>query len=551
MEMSTPNDINYVGPTGTDYDAIVVGAGFSGLGMLHHLRKLGLNTRVFEAGSGVGGTWFWNRYPGARTDSEFYYYSFSFSKDIREEWKWSERYPGQPEVLKYLEFVATRLDLYNDITFNTKITRAEYDEALNIWRVTTANGDVLTARYLISGMGVLSAPSTPKIPGFSSFKGEIYQTSTWPQSGVDLAGKRVGLIGVGASGVQIVPVIAPQVADLYVFQRTPNYVVASSNYKVDDTWMNQVRENYDALHRRATEHGFAVPFKKPVHGARDVSVEERERIFEAGWKEGGFHFMLETFNDLAVNEESNAYASDFIRRKIRETVKDPVKADLLSPKDYPFNGKRPPGGHGYYEAFNRDNVHIVDIRANGIDEITPEGIRVGDRTVELDVIIFATGFDAMTGTLTRIDLVGRDGLVLRDKWASGLRTNLGLSINGFPNFFMILGPQTPYANLPVAIQEAVIWISRAIEFAEQNGIAKMESTKEAEDAWADEVHRAGSATIMAKGAGAHAWFLGANIPGKPQEFNVYMGGADVYFRRCAEVAENGYVDFLQPALAVS
>jgi cation diffusion facilitator CzcD-associated flavoprotein CzcO len=551
MDMSIKKYTKADAANQTDFDAIVVGAGFSGLGMLHHLRKLGLSTRVFEAGSGVGGTWFWNRYPGARTDSEFYYYSFSFSKDIREEWKWTERYPSQPEVLKYLEFVAERLDLYKDITFNTKVTRAEYDQALNIWKVTTSTGSVLTARYLISGMGVLSAPSTPKIPGIASFKGEIHQTATWPQSGVDLTGKRVGLIGVGASGVQIVPVIAPQVADLFVFQRTPNYVVASSNYKVDDAWMGQVRENYDALHRRATEHGFAVPFKKPVHGARDVSAQERERIFEEGWKEGGFHFMLETFNDLATNEESNAYASDFIRRKIRETVKDPFKADLLSPKDYPFNGKRPPGGHGYYEAFNRENVHIVDIRANGIDEITPEGIRVGDTTVKLDVIIFATGFDAMTGTLTRIDLVGRDGVVLRDKWASGLRTNLGLSVNGFPNFFMILGPQTPYANLPVAIQEAVIWVSRAIEFAERNGVPAMEATKEAEDAWAAEVHRAGSATIMAKGAGAHAWFLGANIPGKPQEFNVYMGGADVYFRRCEEVAANGYAGFLQPALALS
>jgi cation diffusion facilitator CzcD-associated flavoprotein CzcO len=382
----------------------------------------------------------------------------------------------------------------------------------------------------------------------SSFKGEIYQTATWPKEGADLAGKRVGLIGVGASGVQIVPVIAPIVKDLYVLQRTPNYVVASSNYEVNEDWMNEIRKDYDNIHKQATSHGFAVPFKKPVVGAKDVSPDERERIFEHGWKEGGFHFMLETFNDLALDEESNAYASDFIRRKIRETVKDAATAELLCPKDYPFNGKRPPGGHGYYEAYNRQNVHLVDIRQNGIDEVTETGVRIGDRHIELDVLIFATGFDAMTGTLTRIDIVGRDGLVLRDKWKDGLKTNMGIAVNGFPNFFMILGPQTPYANLPVAIQEAVGWVSRAIAFADANGIRCMESTVEAEDAWAAEVHRAGSATIMAKGAGAHAWFLGANIPGKPTEFNVYMGGADVYLKRCEDIASNGFVGFHEGAL---
>lgn len=537
--------------TGVDYDAIIVGAGFSGLGMLHHLNELGLRSRVFEAGTGVGGTWYWNRYPGARTDSEFYYYSFSFSREIRDSWKWSERYPAQPEVLQYLEFVAEKLDLKKDISFNTKITRAEYDETRNIWHVTTAQGEVFTARWFVSGMGVLSAPSTPKIKGIESFKGQVFQTATWPKEGVDLSGKRVGLIGVGASGVQIVPVIAPVVKDLFVFQRTPNYVVASSNYKVEDDWMAKIRTNYDEIHKQAVAHGFAVPFRKPAVGARDVSAIERERVFEEGWKEGGFHFMLETFNDLATNEESNGYASDFIRRKIRETVKDPVKAELLCPKDYPFNGKRPPGGHGYYEAFNRENVHLVDIRANGIDEVTETGVRVGERHVEIDVLIFATGFDAMTGTLTRIDIVGRDGLVLRDKWKDGLKTNMGLAVNGFPNFFMILGPQTPYANLPVAIQEAVGWVSRAIHYAEKNGIVCMESSVEAEDAWALEVHRAGSATIMAQGGSAHAWFLGANIPGKPREFNVYMGGADIYFRRCEEIASNGFRGFHEGVLATA
>lgn len=525
----------------TDYDAIIIGAGFSGLGMLYHIREIGLTSRVFEAGGGVGGAWYWNRYPGCRTDSEFYYYCFSFSKEVREEWSWKERYPAQPEVLAYLEFVASRLDLNKDITFNTKVTRAEYDEAANIWTVTTSDGKSHTARYVVSGMGVLSAPKKPDFPGLDTFKGELYQSSSWPAEGVDLKGKRVGLIGVGASGVQIVPEIAPVVDELYVFQRTPNYVVASTNLPVDEEWTKRVRENFDETFEEARGHGFAVPFFKPEHGAKEVSAEEREKVFEDGWTVGGFHFMLECFNDLAVDEESNRYASEFIRKKIRETVKDPKKAELLAPSDYPFNGKRPPGGHGYYEAYNRDNVHIVDVKSQPIDEVTPAGVKVGGKEYEVDVLICATGFDAMTGTLTRIDIVGRDGVLLRDKWASeGLKTNLGMATNGFPNFFMILGPTTPYANLPVGIQEGVQWIAKAIDFARENNIACLESTKEAEEAWNKEVQEAGSQTIMAQGGGAKAWFLGANIPGKPAEFNVYMGGADIYFRKCNEVAAGGF-----------
>lgn len=528
--------------TGTkaDFDAIVIGAGFSGLAMLHHLNQLNLKTQVIEAGSGVGGTWYWNRYPGARTDSEFYYYSFSFSREVREEWVWKERYPAQPEVLEYLQFVAKKLNLTKDVLFNTKVDSAVFNETLNTWTVSLNNGQKLTSKYVISCMGVLSAPVLPNIPGIGSFKGEEYQTANWPKEKVDLKGKRVGLIGLGASGVQIVPVIAPEVSELYVFQRTPNYVVASKNLEVDEEWMSRVRKDYDSLHREAENHGFAVPFYKPTVGAKDVSPEERERVFEKGWIEGGFHFMLECFNDLATDDESNQYASDFIRKKIRETVKDPVKADLLSPKDYPFNGKRPPGGHGYYEAYNNDHVHLIDTKSTPISEITEKGIKVGDKEYELDVIIYATGFDAMTGTLTRIDIVGRDGQILRDKWKTGLKTNLGLSCAGFPNFFMILGPQTPYANLPIAIQKGVGWVQQAIKHTEEQNAALMESTVEAEETWAQEVERAGLATIMSKGELGNAWFIGANIPDKPKEFNVYMGGADVYFKKCDEVEATGY-----------
>lgn len=527
------------------FDAVIIGAGFSGLGMLHHLNQLGLRSVVLEAAAGVGGTWFWNTYPGARTDSEFYYYSFSFSEEVREEWTWKERYPSQPEVLEYLRFVARRLDLNKDIRLNTRVNRAEFDERDGTWTVRTDSGERFRARYLISGMGALSEPVLPDIPGADSFGGENFHTARWPQDGsVELRGKRVGVIGLGASGVQLVAVVAEVADELVVFQRTPNYVVSSSNHEVDQEWMRQVRENYDENFRKARDHIFAVPFEKPSHGAKDVSSRERERIFEKGWRDGGFHFMLETFNDLALDPESNEHASEFIRRKIRETVQDPDTAELLSPRDYPFNGKRPPGGHGYYEAYNRDNVRLVDVKTHGIDEITPGGVRVGGVQHELDVLIFATGFDAMTGTLTRIDIVGRDGVVLRDKWFEALRTNLGLAVHGFPNFFMVLGPQTPYANLPVAIEAGVQWIAGAIEHVEQRGAGRIESTPQAEQDWADEVNKAGAGTIMAQGADANAWFIETNEPGKPLEFNVYMGGADTYFRRCDEVAENGYPGFV-------
>ena len=412
-------------------------------------------------------------------------------------------------------------------------------------KVRTEGGERFRARYLISGMGALSHPTRPGIPGADSFSGESYHTARWPQDGsVELAGKRVGVIGLGASGVQIVPVVADVADELVVFQRTPNYVVASSNREVDEQWMRQVRENYDENFRKARDHVFAVPFEKPGQSAKEVSPQERERVFEQGWRDGGFHFMLETFHDLAVDPESGEHASEFVRRKIHETVQDPDTAELLSPRDYPFNGKRPPGGHGYYESYNRDNVRLVDVKTHGIDDITPEGVRVGGVLHELDVLIFATGFDAMTGTLTQIDVVGRDGVVLRDKWSEALRTNLGLAVHGFPNFFMILGPQTPYANLPVAIEAGVQWVSEAIAHVERHGARRIESTPEAEREWADEVNEAGAGTLMARGANANAWFVETSEPGKPIEFNVFMGGADVYFRRCDEVADNGYPGFV-------
>jgi cation diffusion facilitator CzcD-associated flavoprotein CzcO len=532
--------------TPTDHDAIVIGAGFSGLALLHHLREIGLSTLVVDGADGIGGTWWINNYPGVRTDSEFSYYSFSFSKEVRDEWTWTQRYPNGKEVLAYLNFVADRLDLRKDIRLNTRVESAAYDEDDNIWRVTTADGSTLTSKYLISGMGVLSQPVWPDIPGIESFAGEKYHAARWPREGTDLAGKRVGIIGLGASGIQIVPTIAPEVAELVVFQRQPNFIVETTNETVSPEQMQHVRQTYDEIYARAAAHPFGVDMVRAEHGAQEVSAEERERIFQSKWNEGGFHFANETFNDLATNHDSSELASEFIRSKIHEIVSDPATAELLSPRDYSFNGKRIPTGHGYYATFNRENVKLVDVKAQPITAITPRGVRVGDTEYELDMLIFATGFDAMTGTLTFIDIKGRGGVTLREKWEKeGLRSNLGISVNGFPNFFMSLGPQTPYSNLIVPIQLGAQWLQAALKWAQENGVERIEATSESEDWWADEVVRAGNSTVMAsEGAKAKAWFLGLNIPGKALEFQVYMGGGQVYQEFCRQSAASGYQTFL-------
>lgn len=528
----------------TDYDSIVIGAGFSGLALLYHLREIGQKTLVVDGSDGLGGTWWVNNYPGVRTDSEYSYYSFSFSKEVRNEWVWTERYPSGKEVLNYLNFVADRLDLRKDIQLNSYVDKAIFDEAGNFWTLHFKNGSKLTTKYLISGMGVLSQPIWPNIPGIDSFKGNLVHAARWPRDGIDLKGKRVGLIGLGASGIQILPTIAPNCGELYVFQRQPNFIVETNNNKVTPEELAHVRATYDEIWERAARHPFGVDMVPAEHSALEVDADERERIFESKWNEGGFHFANECFNDLATNHESSELASEFIRSKIREIVKDPETAKLLSPTDYSFNGKRVPTGFKFYDAFNRPNVTLVDVKTTPITEITAKGVKVGDVEYELDVLICATGFDAMTGTLTNIDIVGRDGVVLRDKWNKGIRSNLGISMNGFPNLLLSLGPQTPYSNLPVPIQLGAQWIAKAIDFAEKNEIDALEATPESEEWWAAEVDRGGKATVMySEGQKAKAWFFGENVAGKPKEFQVYMGGGGVYQDFCREAAKDDYRSF--------
>ncbi len=530
--------------TTTDYDSVVIGAGFSGLAVLHHLREVGQRTLVVDGADGIGGTWWINNYPGVRTDSEFSYYSFSFSKEVREEWVWTERYPSGKEVLAYLNFVADRLDLRKDIKLNTRVESAVYDEAGNFWTLHIKGGGTITTKYLISGMGVLSQPIWPDIPGIDTFQGTKVHAARWPREGIDLKGKRVGLIGLGASGIQILPTIAKEVGELVVFQRTPNFIVETNNDPVTPEQLAHVRATYDEIWERAANHPFGVDMVPAQYSALEVDPEERQRIFESKWNEGGFHFANECFNDLAVNHESSELASEFIRGKIREIVKDPVTADLLGPKTYSFNGKRVPTGFGYYDAFNLPHVKLVDVATEPIAAITPKGVLVGDTEYELDVIIFATGFDAMTGTLTNIDIVGRGGQVLRDKWATGIRSNLGISMNGVPNLLLSLGPQTPYSNLPVPIQLGAQWMARAIDYAVKYGIEHFEATPESEEWWAEEVDRAGKSTVMySEGQKAKAWFFGENVPGKPHEFQVYMGGGQVYQAFCREAEAAGYPGF--------
>jgi cation diffusion facilitator CzcD-associated flavoprotein CzcO len=529
-----------------EFDAVVVGAGFSGLYMLHRLRDtLGLSARAFEAADDVGGTWYWNRYPGARCDSESYFYSFSdrLSEDLLQEWTWSERFAPQPEILRYLRHVADRYDLRKDIQFSTRIVAAEYDDATGRWAVRTDDGGQVTARFLITAVGCLSTTNLPDFPGRDTFRGDWYHTGVWPHEGVDFTGKRVAVIGTGATGVQAIPEIAEQAAHVYVLQRTPNFDIAGGNRPMTAEDGQQIKANYRDIWQATRETAFGFPYDVADRTALSVSEEERQRIFAEAWERGGFRLGT-TFNDLLLDLEANETASEFLRARIRERVQDPEIAELLSPRDHPFFTKRPPLENGYYETFNRDNVTLVNVRKSPIQEITPYGVRTADAEYEVDIIVYATGFDAMTGTLFKLGIRGRNGLGLREKWAQGPRTYLGVATHGFPNLLMITGPQSPsvLSNMPVSIEQHVDWITDCLRYLGEKGLDTIEPLPEAEDDWVDHHNEVAQTTLLPR---ANSWWVGANIPGKPRNLYPYVGGVGTYRQICDEVAARDYDGFAQ------
>jgi cation diffusion facilitator CzcD-associated flavoprotein CzcO len=543
MPDTTATSLGTASPHAGPIDALVIGAGFSGLYQLHALRdRLGLSVLVLEAAEGVGGTWHWNRYPGARCDSESHSYCYTFSDELLREWEWSERYPAQPEVLRYLNHVADRLDLRRSIRFGTRVVSAEYDEPANLWRVRTGGGELFSARYLITAVGCLSTANIPAIEGLESFRGRWVHTGAWPQEGVDFAGQRVGLIGTGSTGIQAAPVIAEAAAHLTVFQRTANYSVPARNAPLTPEARRQIRDSYDEIRRTMRETANGHPFRLSERSALEVGPEERMALYEAAWARGGLQFRA-TFRDLLSDLAANETAASFIKAKIRQIVKNPATAELLADIDHPYAAKRPPIDTDYFETFNRDNVRLVDVRAAPITRITPAGVMTTEAEYPLDILVFATGFDAMTGPLLRLGLRGRGGVALREAWAAGPQGHLGLGIPGFPNLFTITGPGSPsvLCNMPVPIEQHVEWITDCIAHLRANGIARIEARPDAAQRWMGEVNEAAAATLLPQAASS--WYLGANVPGKPRVFMPYAGGMARYRRICEEVAARGYEGF--------
>ncbi|GAA1845218.1 NAD(P)/FAD-dependent oxidoreductase [Pseudonocardia ailaonensis] len=523
-------------------DVLVIGAGFAGLHMVYKLREAGFAVHGLEAGSGPGGTWYWNRYPGARCDSEVMYYSFSFLPELEQEWPLQERYPAQPEILRYLERVTELLDLHKDFTFDTRVDRLTFDADTNLWTIRGEAGGEWTARFVVTAVGCLSAANVPQIPGADSFAGRTLHTAAWPHEPVDLGGKRVGVIGTGASGIQAIPVIATQAAHLTVFQRTAQFTLPAANGPLDPRMVELWKQNYPEWRRRARLSSAGIPYTPTDVSAMEVTAEERRARYEAAWEQGGYQFGLGTFNDILLNEESNATAADFVRGKIGELVDDPEVAELLTPRGYPIATKRMPLDTGYYVTYNRPNVSLVDLRRSPIEEITEAGIRTTAGLHELDVIVYATGFDALTGPLTALNVIGRNGSALTDAWCEGPRTYLGVAIPDFPNLFTITGPGSPsvVSNMPVSTEQHAEWIGNLLIHLREQGIERVEATREAADQWTDHVQQVASGTLYPRAA---SWYMGANIPGKPRVFLPYVGGVGNYRKKCDDVAASGYPGF--------
>jgi cyclohexanone monooxygenase len=538
--MSQATDIQRA-PVQNEIDVVIVGAGFGGMYMLHRLRALGLSAVVFDVASGVGGTWYWNRYPGARCDVESMQYSYSFSEELQQEWQWSEVFAGQPEILRYANHVADRLDLRRDMRFETRVTGAEFDEAAHRWTVRTDRGDVVTAKYCVMATGCLSAARMPDFPGLDSFKGKTYHTGHWPHEGVDFTGLRVGVVGTGSSAIQSIPVIAAQAAHVTVFQRTPNFSIPSRNGPMPTAYAQSWKDTYPAKRAEARTTRNGILANPNDQAAIETPEAERLAVYEKRWESGGTTFMA-AFNDLIFNKASNDTAAEFVRSKIRAMVKDPAKAELLAPTSHPIGTKRICVDTDYYLTYNQPNVDLVDVRDAPIEAVTPDGLLVGGREYTFDAIVFATGFDAMTGALTRMGIVGRGGEKLADKWEAGPRTYLGLMTAGFPNMFMITGPGSPsvLSNMIVSIEQHVDWISDCLGHLTNRQLDWIEPTMTAENAWVQHVNEVADTTLYPSAA---SWYMGANIPGKPRVFMPYIGGVGAYRQKCDEIAAKGYEGF--------
>jgi cation diffusion facilitator CzcD-associated flavoprotein CzcO len=523
-----------------DFDVIIIGAGMSGLYQLYRMRELGLRVRVFETGTNIGGTWYWNRYPGARFDSESYSYGYSFSKELLEEWDWSEHFAGQPETLRYLNHVADKFDLRRDIEFCSRVTAAVYDEEARSWTVKLEDESTYRTRFLITAIGPLSTPTLPRIEGRDSFQGQSFHTARWPKTPVALAGKRVAVIGTGATGVQTIQTIAAEVGHLTVFQRTPNWCAPLHNGKIDAETQKKIKAGYPEMFARCQETFACFIHTPDPRGALEVSNEEREAFYEKLYAERGFGIWQGNFKDILTDRRANATISDFVARKIRERVKDQKVADKLIPRNHGFGTRRLPLETFYYEVYNRDNVELVDLTETPIERITPKGIKTSEREYKFDIIIFATGFDAITGAFDKIDLRGTGGARLKDKWRDGPETYLGLMVEGFPNMLMLMGPHTALGNIPRSIEYSVEWVTGVIRFAQENGLTRLEATADGVASWTDHVKALGVGLLSNE---VDSWMTGINrnVDGKTKRIVArYSGSAPAYRERCDAVAAKGY-----------
>lgn len=537
-------------PIPDEADVVIIGAGFAGLYAHYRFRQRGLKLQGFEAAPGVGGTWYWNAYPGARCDVESINYCYSFSDELLEEWVWSERFATQPEILRYANHVADKFDLRRDIHFNVRVTSCDYDEATNRWTLETSTGQRIETHFVIAATGCLSDPLLPDIPGIEEFEGRIVQTSLWPHEGVDLDGKRVGVIGTGSSAIQAIPVVAEAASHLTVFQRTPNYSVPARNGPIDPDLEARIRADYPGYARRNrfTQIGFEFEMPSdmpenwtPGRSAHEASPEEREAVWDALWNRGGTGFAS-SYIDLTTDPEANQYVADFVHRKIRQIVKDPETAEKLCPKTYPFGTKRLCLDSDYFATFNRPNVTLVDIRSDPIERITADGVETSQGSHPLDVLVLAIGFDAVTGSLLQMNITGAGGARLEEEWAEGPQTYLGLMVAGFPNLFSITGPGSPsvLTNMIPSIEQHVDWIADCLEYMCAQGFNRIEAERQAQDKWDEVVQGAAGHSLYLQ---ADSWYMGANVPGKPRKILPYMGGLGVYTERCEEIARSGYPGF--------